>query len=97
MRRIRYDTDALADLDEIFRYIAEDSPRAAQSVLRQIRATIEGLTEFSTGRRGRVAGTLDKVVVGQPYIVVYSIDDDDPTDRCIDILTVRHTSRRPLG
>lgn len=92
MRRIVYSDRARRELIEIFVWIARDNMNAANRVLARIEATVEGLADFSTGRQVRLADTFDKVVVGQPYIVTYSI-----VGSVLTILTVRHTSRRPLG
>ena len=92
MKRILYSRRARQDLVEIFVWIAREDSQAAERVLSRIEAAIEGLADFQTGRRGRLKNTFDKVVAGQPYIATYRIDR-----ATITIVTIRHTSRRPLG
>ena len=100
MRRIVYDRAVGFDLDNIYDYIVDRNPAAAGRVVDRILKTIEGLADFSTGRPGTVAGTRVKVVPGYPYVVLYAIETSGPGDdaqQTLRILTVRHTSRRPLG
>ncbi|WP_020177583.1 type II toxin-antitoxin system RelE/ParE family toxin [Methylopila sp. M107] len=97
MRQIRFDEGVAAELDEIFDWILNDNPAAARRVLLRIMSTIDGLKDFSTGRIGRIAGTREKVVVGYPYLIVYSLATTGNGEETIDIHSIRHTSRRPLG
>lgn len=83
---------ALRDLNEIFDWIAAENPSAAERVLHDIDLTIEGLRQFATGRPGRIEGTFEKVVVGNPYIVVYQLRRYDEQETIV-ILYVQHTSR----
>lgn len=68
---------AYADLERIHAWIAKDSPRNAQSVTsRMLDAIDEHLAAFPhTGHVGRAKGTLEWVVRGLPYVVVYRADD----------------------
>jgi toxin ParE1/3/4 len=50
---IRWLEDALADVTEIYRYIAADNPRAAARVVERIQAAIRLLAELP--HRGRPA------------------------------------------
>lgn len=73
--RIRRALRAAADLRNLTNHIAAENPTAAIDVRDTIEAAINGLKTFSKkGRRGRVAGTYELVVVGTSYIVVYKID-----------------------
>ena len=84
--KLRYDRVALADLDRILAFIAEDDPRAAARTVGQIRHSVERLTLFPhSGRPGIVEGTREVVVPGLPYIVVYRVAED-----AVDILAVFH-------
>ena len=71
---VRYTARALAQLAEIFDYIAHDNPRAAQEVQAKIRASIENL-----GRFPFAGHTTDKpsvrvfTVVRYPYRIFYSV------------------------
>ena len=68
---------AYDDLDGIFRWIAKDRPQAAHSVIERILESIERLGELPyIGHKGKAQGTLEWVVTGLPYIVIYKIDVD---------------------
>ncbi len=85
---VRWTRPALADLDEIQDFIAEDSPRAAYEVAREIAERTEVLSEQPlSGRPGRVRGTRELVFVRIPYIVVYRVTEQ------IEVLAVVHTAR----
>jgi plasmid stabilization system protein ParE len=63
---------ALRHLGEIERHIASDRPLAAMKVGERLREAIDFLREFpSVGHQGRRKNTLEWVVPGLPYIVVY--------------------------
>ena len=67
---------AYADLERIFSWIANDRPHAARGVINLIMDGVERLSGFPRmGHRGSVAGTLEWVVPGQPYTIVYTIDE----------------------
>lgn len=88
--RLRYDRLALAQLDHILDYIAQDNPRAAANIVRFIESTIERLRVFPrSGRPGAVAGTRELIVTGTPYIVVYRATADE-----VQILGVFHGAQR---
>ena len=88
--RLRYDRLALAQLDHILDYIAQDNPRAAADTVRYIETTIDRLRVFPlSGRPGTVAGTRELVVTGTPYIVVYRATADE-----VQILGVFHGAQR---
>ena len=87
--RLRYTATALAHLDEIGARIHEDNPRAAERVFQKIRNTIENLAVFPLiGTPGHVDGTLEFVVPGLPYIVVYRVTEDE-----VQVLSVFHGAR----
>lgn len=66
---------AYADLERIFAWIAHERPAAASRVIDLIRENVERLVRFPLmGHAGRVAGTLEWVVPGLPY-VVYAVDE----------------------
>ena len=64
---------ARADLLGVFRYIARENPDTAARVAARIEDAAEGLSDFATGRAGRVRGTYEKVLPGLPYILAYEI------------------------
>jgi toxin ParE1/3/4 len=80
---------ALADLQNIHRHISQDNPSVAVAVVARIRAALDRLLLFPrSGRLGTVEGTLEVVVPGLPYIVVYEIIGDR-----VEILAVFHGAR----
>ncbi len=88
--RLRWLTQALADLREIHNYIAQDNPEAAQRVIARIREEVTVLSaQPELGRPGRLPGTREFIVQQYPYFVAYRIQRDE-----IQLLLVVHTSRR---
>lgn len=88
MRRIAWSQDALAELDDAIRYIAEDNPTAAIDQLDRIEEAARLLAEMPVGRPGRVQGTYEKPVLGSPYIIAYLLSEATLT-----ILRVIHVRR----
>jgi toxin ParE1/3/4 len=73
--KLVFDDAALADLEGIYNWIAQDSARAAKTVVDRIFASIEQLVPSPhMGRPGRDEGTREWVVPRLPYIVVYEVD-----------------------
>jgi addiction module RelE/StbE family toxin len=82
--------EALQDLKEIGRYIAEDDPAAAYRVLTKIEASTNSLQHHpQLGHPGRVPKSRELVVPGLPYIIPYYIKRQE-----VRILAVMHTSRK---
>jgi len=81
---------ALMDLQHIEEYIAENSAVTANEIIKTIFffATSQLDTFPYSGRKGRVAGTLELVVPKLPYFIPYRV-----TSVHIDVLRVYHTSR----
>jgi toxin ParE1/3/4 len=75
--KVRYRRRAQLDIEHIYEYIHERNPRAATEVVARIRYAVDrlGLWPYM-GHVGRAKGTLEWVVVGLPYIVVYEVDED---------------------
>jgi toxin ParE1/3/4 len=68
---------AVQDREQIFDYIALDSPSAALAVDGALSKQLSLLEEFpDMGRSGRVAGTRELVVQGTPFIVAYQVRKD---------------------
>ncbi len=75
MKAIVRDT-AYEDLERIFGWIAHERPTAASRVIDLILENVERLARFPLmGHASRVADTLEWVVPGLPYIVVYTVDE----------------------
>jgi toxin ParE1/3/4 len=73
--KVRYRQRALADIENIYDYLKERSPRAATEVVARIRSAAERLGQWPRmGHLGRAAATCEWVVVGSPYVIVYEID-----------------------
>lgn len=73
--KLRFDEKALVDLENIFNWIARDSPAAAKAVVDRVFASAEHLPAFpQMGHAGRDEGTYEWVVPKLPYIVIYEID-----------------------
>jgi addiction module RelE/StbE family toxin len=73
--KLVFDDQALADLDDIFGWIAQDSPAAAKIVIERLFSSVELLTSFPfMGRAGRHPGTFEWPVPRLPYIAVYEVD-----------------------
>lgn len=88
--RIRWLTEALADMQAIKGYIAEQNPVAARQVIASIRRDVISLTDQpNIGRIGRLPETRELVINQYPYIVAYREQRDE-----VHILAVVHTSRR---
>lgn len=93
-RRVFWSRDALDELKQIARHIAQDNPPAARRVAAAIRQTGSALGERAIGRKGRVTGTYEKSVTGIPYIVAYTISALPDNGEAVYILRVIHTSRQ---
>lgn len=81
---------AVADLDEIFTFIARENVESARHVVEEIYRSVEinlrghpGL-----GRAGRVEGTREYILSGLPYLVPYRVKRSE-----IQILRVLHAAR----
>ena len=73
--KLVFDDRALADLEGIYRWIAQDSPASAKAVVDRLFGSIELLISFPfMGHAGHVPDTFEWVVPRLPYIVVYEVD-----------------------
>lgn len=88
--KLRWTEGAARQLEEIFDYIAQDNVEAARDTIRRIAGLVDQIALFPrAGRRGPRPGTLERVVAGLPYIVVYRIQGD-----VVEVLRVFHGARR---
>jgi toxin ParE1/3/4 len=93
--RLIYDDQALADLEDIFNWIAQDSPATAKTVVDRLFSSTELLISFPfMGHVGHDLGTFEWVVPRLPYIVVYEVDQAQ--ERVI-ITAVLHGARDREG
>ena len=89
---IKWLRKALQNLDDEARYIAQDNPFAATTVVQRIYDSVAILADNpAAGRSGRVPGTRELVVPDIPYIVPYRMNK---VKNRIEILRVFHTSRK---
>jgi addiction module RelE/StbE family toxin len=88
--RVRWTTDAAADLERITEHIAADRPDAA---IRTARAIYQGVAALATlplrGRTRRVYGTRELVFTPLPYIAVYRVHGE--VVQILHIITPRST------
>lgn len=79
---------ALRDLDDIGSFIALDSPRAAEAIVRRIVEAVSALAWHpKLGPTNDDNQTRRLIVTGTPYVVIYRIAER------VEILTVFHASR----
>jgi toxin ParE1/3/4 len=63
-----------AQLAEVYAYIFESNPGAAENQIQMVVNAARNLSEYpEIGRPGRRRGTRELVISGTPYIVVYRI------------------------
>lgn len=91
--RVVWTSGALADVDQIQDYVAQDRPIAAYQLARALIGRTNALLADNplAGRRGRAVETRELVVTGTPYIVVYRVLD------AVEVLAVLHGARKPRG
>ena len=92
MRNILWAPGAKKDLQKISYWISRDNPVAANDVLDKIDQCAQKLALSPVGHKGRKDGTWEKVVVGLPYILVYSIDEE-----ALYVLRIIHGARNWLA
>jgi toxin ParE1/3/4 len=71
--KVFWSEDALADAQNIFAFIAQDSVQNAHLVADRIEHTAALLAETAFGKPGRVASTYEVVVPRTPFILVYHL------------------------
>jgi toxin ParE1/3/4 len=88
--RLVWTTLAVQDREQIFDYIALDSPSAALAVDGALSNRLNLLKEFpEIGRPGRVEGTRELIVQGTPFIVAYQVRKDS-----VRILRILHGAQQ---
>jgi toxin ParE1/3/4 len=64
----------MRDLDELAAYIADQSEQSAAFVESRIHQEAQLLSRFPyAGRRGRVAGIRERIVVRTPFLLAYQV------------------------
>jgi plasmid stabilization system protein ParE len=90
--RIQYRAQALGDIDEIKSYLEQRSVSGAANVVRAIYAGIQLIAERPyASRQSNDPEIRVKALPRYSYIIFYAIIDD----AIVEIIHVRHTSRRP--
>ncbi len=90
--RVRFTARARTHLDAIVEYVAHENRRAAHEIAQAIERLASSLEEHpNLGHPTRLKGVRILTVPHLPYRMSYEIGRNE-----IRILTVRHTSRRPL-
>jgi toxin ParE1/3/4 len=81
---------ALNSLERARSYIAQDNPAAAERVRERILSAVRNLADMrNIGRPGRVEDTRELVVAGTPYIVAYTVLDNQ-----VVIIAVQHSAQK---
>ena len=89
--KVRYRELALADLEQIFRYLDERNPAGARKVIDAIHAAISNVVDQPLSARKASDPSIRVKIVGRyHYKIFYSVGVDE-----IEILHVRHGARRP--
>jgi len=88
--KVRWAVPAAEQLEQAYRYIAENNPNAAERTADHIVDITEILgTHPGAGRRGRVPGTREFVVPDTPFVVAYSVSKE-----VVWILAIYHAARK---
>ena len=88
MLPVEWKLAARLDLIEIIDYIAQENPQAAEKMKRLLDEAAERLGEMPyINRRGRVAGTREKIA-HRNYIIVYRVAADK-----VEILNIVHSRK----
>jgi toxin ParE1/3/4 len=91
--RIRWLKGGTKSFRLIHAHLALDNPAAARRVVQRIRTAVTRLRTFpASGRTGEVPGTMELIIPGVSYVVVYRITSDE-----VEILRVFHTSQNRSG
>lgn len=92
--KVRWSEPATSELEAIFVYILERSPKSAETVARRIIDRADSLGEFPfKGKTTRRKGTRKLTIADYPYVIVYRINS---AANEVEILNVRHTARKQV-
>jgi toxin ParE1/3/4 len=90
---VRYSPRATRDLEAIHEYLSKRSPRGAVNVLTAIYAAVEFVRRNpASAQSTNMPGVRAKIVQRYRFKIFYRIAE---TDNAIEIIHIRHTSRRP--
>ncbi len=86
--RLKWTRSALADLQRILDYIAQDDPQAAKALAAGFRQTAEHLTSHPfIGRRGDFEGTRE-LMLHRNYLLTYRVSSE-----VVEILQIWHVAQ----
>lgn len=86
--RLKWTRSALADLQRILDYIAQDDPQAAKALAAGFRQTAEHLTSHPfIGRRGDLEGTRE-LMLHRNYPLTYRVSSE-----VVEILQIWHVAQ----
>ena len=86
--RLKWTRSALADLQRILDYIAQDDPQAAMALAAGFRQTAEHLTNHPfIGRRGDLEGTRE-LILHRNYLLTYRVSSE-----VVEILQIWHVAQ----
>ncbi|HSO43248.1 MAG: type II toxin-antitoxin system RelE/ParE family toxin [Rhodospirillales bacterium] len=98
MKRVVWSVSAVDELTSIIAYISRNNPPAAERIAELLEKAVLALAEYPVGRRGRVAGTFEKVLTDAPYIIAYALGDEPGEGETLTVLRIIHRARdRPEG
>lgn len=86
--RLRYERGALADLEEIFAYIAQDNPHAAARLAARIEEVAARIAETPYMGEATRKSNFRRFPVGN-YLIVYEVGQDE-----VVVHYIRHGARR---
>ena len=75
--KVRWTRRAHRQLEEALSFVAEENPVAARQIAERIYVAESLLSDNpAIGRPGRITGTREWVVTGAPYLIGYSLLED---------------------
>jgi addiction module RelE/StbE family toxin len=86
--KVRYERGALADLDEIFSYVAQNNPAAAARLVARFEDAARRIAEMPHIGEATRKSRFRRWIVGN-YLIVYEVGTED-----VVIHYVRHGARR---
>jgi toxin ParE1/3/4 len=87
---VSWTVPAAEQLEQVYQYIAETNPEAAESIAQHVIDITEMLGKHpGAGRSGRVPGTREFSVPDMPFVVAYAVRDET-----VWILAVYHSARK---
>jgi toxin ParE1/3/4 len=84
---LKWTRGALANLDSLAAYIAQDNPERAQTFVRELKQKVENLGQFQIGYAGRIFGTKE-YVLHKNYIAIYRVKNGQ-----VQILRIQHSAQ----